>query len=225
MAVAIVNTINGRFGLDISPATCHQQVYVSDLVSFVAQQLGLSAPPELSVATSLSPRPHATLPDIVIVGQALRLPGGINTPPAFWDVLIKQRTDIISPVPADRWDHASFYVPPSSTATPKPGDITFDRAGFVQLDSFDAAFFEISASEAMAVSPQTRLSLETAFEALEDAGITPSSVKGSDMGVWFAGGPGDGYKMLLHEEAGYEVMNPKELQHMNEEVMKMNSVC
>ena len=44
------------------------------------------------------------------------------------------------------------------------------------MDDFDADFFGISPREAVRVDPQHRLLLEVAWEALEDAGLTPGSV-------------------------------------------------
>ena len=43
---------------------------------------------------------------------------------------------------------------------------------------FDAGFFAIAPREALAMDPQQRLLLEAAWEALEDAGIDPTRLRG-----------------------------------------------
>lgn len=54
------------------------------------------------------------------------------------------------------------------------------------LASFDASFFGIEKDEANLMDPQTRLMLETTFEAIADAGLLPSDIRGKRTGVFFA---------------------------------------
>ena len=54
------------------------------------------------------------------------------------------------------------------------------EGGFVDaVEEFDAGFFGISPREALAMDPQQRLMLETAWEALERAGIEPEALRES----------------------------------------------
>jgi acyl transferase domain-containing protein len=138
---------------------------------------------------------------VVIVGQAVRLPGDINTPEAFWEALVDMREDLLIPVPQDRWDHASFLRKPGDPA--KGGDITFEKAGFVDVASFDNTFFGISAPEAFSVVPASRLVLETTFQALENANIPISRLKGTDTGVFAVGSMDHGYTQLMFASMGF----------------------
>ncbi|WP_237525276.1 type I polyketide synthase, partial [Streptomyces sp. SID4985] len=73
------------------------------------------------------------------------------------------------------------------------------RGGFLDgIADFDAAFFGISPREAAATDPQQRLALELAWEALEDAGIVPDTLRGSRTAV-FVGTLRDDYAGLVHQ--------------------------
>lgn len=202
MAVRIVNQLNGIFGLQFPLNACHNLVDFAKLSEATLAELGLHQVSKVMLSESKGPS-FQTTDEVVIVGQAVRLPGEINTPESFWNALMAKRKDIMVPVPADRWDHSSFYRPPSSTSPPKICDIIFEKAGFVNVTDFDNSFFGISTPEALYISPSTRLTLETVFEAFENACIPVSKLKGTNMGVFVAANLDEGYTQILFQDKGF----------------------
>ncbi len=117
---------------------------------------------------------------IAIVGMSCILPGGIRSPQALWEFLCEGRDGIIE-VPADRWNNAAVFDPDPG----KPGKTPTKWGGFVtDIAEFDAAFFGISPREAAVMDPQQRMLLETAWRALEDAGVQIDKLPGSETGVF-----------------------------------------
>jgi acyl transferase domain-containing protein len=117
---------------------------------------------------------------IAIVGAGCRLPGGVNGPEKFWD-LLRDGVDAIREIPPDRWKIDDYFD--SNPGTPGK---TYSRwGGFMDhIDRFDPEFFGIAPREAVHMDPQQRILLEVAWEALEDAGIPPHTLKGSRTGVF-----------------------------------------
>ncbi|WP_193195497.1 type I polyketide synthase [Nostoc sp. MG11] len=116
---------------------------------------------------------------IAIIGIGCRFPKAKN-PESFWKLLCNGK-DAIAQVPKERWDIDAFYDPNPNT----PGKMSTRWGGFLeQVDLFDADFFGISPDEVEHTDPQQRLFLEVAWEALENAGIVPTSLASSQTGVF-----------------------------------------
>ena len=90
-------------------------------------------------------------------------------------------TDFVTEVPRDRWDPEEYYDPEPGV----PGRSVSKWGAFLDdVAGFDAAFFGITEREATAIDPQHRVLLETAWEAVEHAGLNPAAVAGSQTGVF-----------------------------------------
>jgi myxalamid-type polyketide synthase MxaD len=143
-----------------------------------------------------SQQPRTAYEPIAIVGMSCRLPGGVESPAALWDVL-RNGVDAIGEIPRDRWDVERYYDPRPAT----PGKIMTRFGGFIErIDTFDAEFFGISPREAERIDPQQRLLLEMAWEAFADAGLTRSRLATAETGV-FVGQWLQDYEARLFEDA------------------------
>ena len=130
---------------------------------------------------------------IAVVAMSCRLPGGVRSPEDLWR-LVLDGEDAMSGFPDGRgWDVGWLRGLGDSGITPE--------GGFVHdADTFDPVLFGISPREALAMDPQQRLLLEAAWEVLERAGVDPTSVRGTDTGV-FVGASSSGYSAGMYGDA------------------------
>ncbi|MCC6793695.1 MAG: SDR family NAD(P)-dependent oxidoreductase [Candidatus Hydrogenedentes bacterium] len=156
----------------LSPTLLWEYPSIAQLAAYLA---GENAPaPEVSAT-----QPTSSNEPVAIIGMSIRAPGAESVD-AFWKLLLNG-TDAISKVPGDRWNADDYF-----DATPgTPGKMYTREGGFMdRVDAFDADFFGIPPREAARMDPQQRLLMETAWHALEDAGVPPTSLAGSQTGVF-----------------------------------------
>lgn len=165
-----------------------------------------------SLRQTLTQRERAAREPIAIIGAGCRFPGGAEGIEEFWDLLTAS-VDAITPFPAQRWDPQPYYDPDPGV----PGKAYVIEGGFVEgVEEFDPVPFRVSLAEAVGMDPQQRLALETAWSALEDAGIAPDSLAGSRTGI-FVGASTSDYVRLRQQFApiedvdGYQIMGENSL--------------
>ncbi|MFD8563788.1 amino acid adenylation domain-containing protein [Streptosporangium canum] len=168
----------GVFGTPVPMMTLFEHTTVR------AQARALSAPaaapsprPAVAVASGTAADPGG-LDDfddldghVAVVGLACRFPGAPD-PAAFWSVL----SDGVDAV----WDYSDAELRELGIGAALLADPAHVKAGG-KLDGvadFDAEFFGFTADDAARTDPQHRLFLETAWEALEDAGCDPDRFDG-----------------------------------------------
>lgn len=136
----------------------------------------------------MDPITHCGKVPVAIIGMACRFPSAHGTN-QFWQ-LLRHGKDVISQLPDNRSE-----LDPKHAAH---GGAASQWGGFLEnIDAFDARFFGIAPREAKRIDPQQRLLLETAWEALEDAGVVPSTLSGSRTGVFIGHAACDYLTLLL----------------------------
>ncbi|KAJ2990548.1 hypothetical protein NUW58_g2894 [Xylaria curta] len=136
-----------------------------------------------------------TLNDVAVVGLACRVAGGNNSAEQLWSSILAKR-DASSEIPSWRWEPYLRRDWRNAQELKK----TTSRGYFLDaIENFDPAFFGISPKEAEQMDPQQRLSLEVTWEALENAGINPISLSGSDTAVYMGVNSDDYSKLLLED--------------------------
>lgn len=118
--------------------------------------------------------------DIAILGFSCRFPGDIDNANEFFEFLLAGGDGIIK-VPEDRWDADAYYDEDKE----KKNKMYVQRGGFINdIDLFDPQFFGIAPKEAHYIDPQHRWLLELSYQALENSGIKPSALRGSNTAVY-----------------------------------------
>nr|AOO87090.1 polyketide synthase [Alternaria alternantherae] len=148
-------------------------------VRMLAEHLANAA--KVSPATMpMAPKTRSEDEHIAIISMACRLPGGVNTPEDYWELLEGGLHGIVD-VPKDRWDATALH----GTDRDVRGTSCCDKGGFLEtIDSLDASFFGISPLEARQMDPMQYMALETCWEGFERAGYSMKDLRGSQTGVY-----------------------------------------
>ncbi len=119
---------------------------------------------------------HSTEDSIAVVGMAGQFPGA-DSVESFWSMILEGREG----VRFFERDELDPSLPQSLTENP---DYVRAKGVIDNADCFDAGFFGVTPIEARVMDPQQRLSLQTCWAALEDAGTDASAFDGL-VGVYF----------------------------------------
>jgi mycobactin polyketide synthetase MbtC len=125
---------------------------------------------------------HEASDPIVISAIAVEAPGGIDTPAALWSALAES-TELLCRFPRDRgWTVDDLL---SASRVDDGWRRVCDSGGFLDgAAAFDPSFFGITDREAMVMHPQQRVAMRVAWKALENAGINPGTLEGSEGGCF-----------------------------------------
>ena len=186
MAVELRNRLNHAFDGEyvVSNTAIFDYPNITALARHLAEELGQAISNEAVIAPEMTVAEPAQSVDvasdnIAIIGMACRFPQA-NSLSEFWHLLDSGRDAF-------------------TDGRPDLEDTPAMRGAYVKgIDWFDSRFFRISPIEARTMDPQQRMLLEASWEALEDAGIDPERLRGSNTGV-YAGISGSEYRDLVEK--------------------------
>ncbi|WP_127529467.1 SDR family NAD(P)-dependent oxidoreductase [Paenibacillus kobensis] len=133
--------------------------------------------------------------DIAIVGIGMQLPLAENESELLQ--LLREGTDAVRTLPESRRADTDRYFRAAGT---DPASLRYGEAAFLEMiDRFDYTFFKLSPKEASLLDPNQRLFLETAWRAIEDAGMGGRRLIGSRTGVYVGYGSDSEYKRMIDQ--------------------------
>ncbi|KAM5481210.1 6-methylsalicylic acid synthase [Microsporum canis] len=133
--------------------------------------------------------------DVAVIGMACRVPGDIQNPEQLWEALLNQVV-ASGDIPPHRW--GTYHK--RDTRNSRILSHTTSRGYFVEnIEDFDYQFFGVSPKEVEQMDPQQRISLEVAWEALENAGIPTKSLSGSNTAVFWGVNSNDYSRLVLED--------------------------
>ena len=188
------NNINEKLNADISPSDMfefkslmHLKQYLCNIIENIeikdtasdVEKINHNEEEKRYDAEIKSESDNLLQDDIAIIGISGKFPKSDNVH-EFWENLVNQK-DLISEIPADRWDWREYYGDPNH----EKNKTNVIYGGFMNsIYNFDPLFFGISPKEAEVMDPQQRLLLESVWNTFEDAGYKISDYSGTSVGVF-----------------------------------------
>ena len=177
-AVAMAADIEDVTGVTLSATVAFRHPTIESLATRIIEGEPISADDEDSLLSEDWSRTR-DVDDIAIVGLSTRFPGDMNTPDEMWQALLAGR-DAIVDLPEGRW--SEFLEEPRLAELIAKART---RGGYLSdIKGFDSEFFALSKMEADNLDPQQRMALELTWEALENARIPASGLRGDSVGVY-----------------------------------------
>ncbi|MEQ2015889.1 aminotransferase class III-fold pyridoxal phosphate-dependent enzyme [Photorhabdus bodei] len=170
-AVGAIGELEQHLGRELSPSLIYDYPTINKLA------VALLQPAEQKAAATVAITDDA----IAVIGIGVELPGHSGVQ-ALWS-LLQQGQSTTGDIPAHRWAGSAL------------SGFNCKGSFFDTVSEFDAGYFGISPREAEYIDPQHRLLLETVQQALTDAGLKASTLRGSDTGV-FIGISASDYALL-----------------------------
>jgi polyketide synthase 13 len=185
-AVAMASDIEDLTGVTLTATVAFRHPTIESLATVIVE-----GEPEVDMTDSGEDWSRTRdVDDVAIVGIATRFPGDMNTPDETWQALLEGR-DAITDLPEGRWEE--FLDEPRIAERVAKART---RGGYLSdIKGFDAEFFALSKMEADNIDPQQRMALELTWEALENARIPASSLRGERVGV-YVGASNNDYSFL-----------------------------
>ncbi|OUQ87318.1 polyketide synthase [Brevibacillus brevis] len=192
-AVQLSEAINSKFHLKLPTSVVFEHNSLEALASYIATHLPERQPAQAEAFdrnhgnleakptyTEIVPTrniaydpPRTASDDIAIIGISCRT-AGARGQDEFWE-LVSEGRDCIKEVTNPDW--RAFFKENALV------DMPIKYGAMEDIEYFDPAFFKISPTEAQSMDVTQRILLQESYKALEDAGYTPSMLRGQPVGT------------------------------------------
>lgn len=196
---ALSTKINESLNIDITPIIFFEYLSIKEISDHLVKEYGdritldKDSKKQNENLTTCKKEEKETDKYIAIVGISAKMPASEDAE-EFWEKLIDS-TDLVSEIPAERWDYNDYYGPGKESKSKWGSFIS-------NIDKFDNEFFGISPREAAYMDPQQRLMLEHVWKCIEDAGYKMSSLSNKKVAVMIGASSND-YAEVCRDETGY----------------------